>query len=112
MKVLHTPLDIFDKLSDKHQFSELMKEMGLAVPESFLVESEQDVYKVNEKLKQRIKEAGEDKRHQHTFILKNIEYDPVHRLDLFALPAEDKDIDTYLKKIANDGNPINAKQPW
>lgn len=36
---------------------------------------------------------GEEKRHKHTFILKNIEYDPVHRLDLFTLPAQDVDIE-------------------
>lgn len=60
VKVLHAPLDIFDKLNDKHQFCELMKSLNLAVPESFLVQSEQDVYEVNEKLKQRIKEDGLD----------------------------------------------------
>lgn len=54
IKVLHTPIEIFEQLSDKHQFCELMQSNGLAVPESFLVKSNQDVFNVNEILKQRI----------------------------------------------------------
>jgi len=86
--------------------------MNLAVPESFIVESNEDLYALNEKLRQRKKESVENEKYKHHFILKNIEYDPVHRLDLFALPAEDKDIEAYLKKLDKDGNPITAKQPW
>lgn len=59
IKVLHAPDNIFEKLNDKHQFSELCKELDLAIPESFLVESEQDVYKLNEKLKERARKDGE-----------------------------------------------------
>ena len=44
--------------------------------------------------------------------MKNIDYDPVHRLDLFTLPAENKAIENYLKKIARDGNPITENHPW
>jgi len=51
VKVLHAPIDIFEKLNDKHQFCELMKELGLAVPESFLVTSNEEVFQVNEELK-------------------------------------------------------------
>lgn len=54
IKVIHTPIDKFDQLSDKHQFCELMKNQGLAVPESFLVKSNEEVFKINEILKQRI----------------------------------------------------------
>jgi len=112
VKVLHAPIDIFEKLNDKHQFCELMKELGLAVPESFLVTSNEEVFQVNEELKQRIKRDGEKYRYKHVFILKNIDYDPVHRLDLFQLPANDKDIHEYLEKIKRDGNPITQKHPW
>lgn len=89
-----------------------MKELGLAVPESFLVTSNEEVFQVNEELKQRIKRDGEKYRYKHVFILKNIDYDPVHRLDLFQLPANDKDIHEYLEKIKRDGNPITQKHPW
>ena len=51
-------------------------------------------------------------RYKHDFILKNIDYDPVHRLDLFRLPASDKDIQNYLDKITRDGNPITEEHPW
>ena len=50
--------------------------------------------------------------YKHTFILKNIDYDPVHRLDLFTLPAGEKKIENYLKKITKDGNPIREDHPW
>lgn len=70
-----------------------MKELNLAVPESFIVRCNKEVFEVNKKLKDRILADGEEKRHKHTFILKNIEYDPVHRLDLFTLPAQDVDIE-------------------
>lgn len=89
-----------------------MKSNGLAVPESFLAKSNQDVYKINEILKQRIHKDGSSYKHKHTFILKNIDYDPVHRLDLFTLPADDKAIENYLEKITNDGNPISENHPW
>lgn len=44
IKVLHAPLDMFEKLNDKHQFCELMKSVNLPVPESFLVKSNSDVF--------------------------------------------------------------------
>lgn len=112
IKVLHAPLDMFEKLNDKHQFCELMKSLNLAVPESFLVKSNDDVFKINEILKQRIQKDGSSMSYKHTFILKNIDYDPVHRLDLFTLPAGEKEIENYLEKITKDGNPIREDHPW
>ena len=56
--------------------------------------------------------CGEDEKYKHKFILKNIEYDPVHRLDLFTLPAREKEINDYLKKIEEDGNAIEKDKPW
>jgi len=41
---------MMEQLNDKHQFCELMKEKELAVPESYLVKSNEDVYKLNEML--------------------------------------------------------------
>ena len=54
VKVLHTPYDMMEQLNDKHQFCELMKEKDLAVPESYLVKSNEDVYKLNEMLQQKV----------------------------------------------------------
>ena len=45
-------------------------------------------------------------------VIKNLSYDPVHRLDLFCLPAKPADLDSYLAKIRADGNPISAEEPW
>jgi len=112
VQVLHAPVNVFEKLNDKHQFCDLMKAFNLAVPESFLLKSNEDVFKINEELRQRIVKFGESERYKHTFILKNITYDPVHRIDLFTLPAKDVDINRYLNKIANDGNAITNEEPW
>jgi len=112
IQVLHAPIDVFEKLNDKHQFCSLMKELNLSVPESHLVKSNEDVFVVNSNLKQQIQLCGEDERYKFNFILKNIEYDPVHRLDLFTLPAKDEDIEAYLKKIEKDGNAITTDKPW
>jgi len=110
--VLHVPLDVFEKVNNKHQFCDFMKGIGLTVPESFVLESSENVFDVNRRLKQRINVSGENERYKNIFILKNIEYDPVHRLDLFTLPTDDRDIQAYLEKIAYDGNAITVKKPW
>ena len=112
VKVLHTPYDLMESLNHKHQFCELMKEKRLAVPESYLVKSNEDVYELNEMLRQKKEQASEGERHKFDFILKNIEYDPVHRLDCFRLPTTRQDLSTYLKRIAADGNAIVEKRPW
>ena len=46
------------------------------------------------------------------YILKNLEYDPVHRLDLFLLPCPDGELEGYLKKLRRDGNAIESARPW
>ena len=51
VKVLHTPYDMMEQLNNKHQFCELMKEKRLAVPESYLVKSNEDVHNLNEMLR-------------------------------------------------------------
>jgi len=112
IQVLHAPIDVFEKLNDKHQFCTFMKELNLSVPESYLVKSNEDVFAINSDLKQKVHLCGEDEMYKFNFILKNIEYDPVHRLDLFTLPAKDEDIEVYLKKIETDGNAITTDKPW
>jgi len=62
VQVLHAPISIFDKLNNKQQFGDYMTEIGLAVPEAFLVESDLGVFQINTILKKRIKEGGENER--------------------------------------------------
>ena len=47
------------------------------------------------------------------FILKNIAYDPVHRLDMFCLPQRELSVlEQYLDRVEQDGNPITEDAPW
>lgn len=64
-----------------------MKEKGLAVPESYIVRSNEDVHALNAKLFEQMEHASDDQHYKYDFILKNIQYDPVHRLDCFRLPT-------------------------
>jgi len=109
---LHAPIDVFEQLNDKHQFCMLMSKFNLPVPESFLAQSNEDVFATNKELQQRMELCGDDEKYKHKFILKNIEYDPVHRLDLFTLPAKEEDVREYLNKIEKDGNAITNDKPW
>jgi hypothetical protein len=45
-------------------------------------------------------------------VLTNLGYDPLHRLDLFCLPKEEKIVVRYLDKIREDGNGISKDEPW
>ena len=46
------------------------------------------------------------------YVLKNLEYDPVHRLDLFLLPCPEAELETYLGKLRRDGSAICGRRPW
>jgi len=55
----------------------------------------------------------EENHSKRRFILKNIAYDPVHRLDMFCLPQkEEKVVEHYLDRVERDGNPITEDAPW
>jgi len=43
-------------------------------------------------------------------VLKNLNYDAIHRLDLFRLPCSDEELQKYLTKIRIDGNGISEKE--
>lgn len=101
---LQLPYKESQALGHKFEFTKIMKESRVPTPETFLLESDDDVFRVNEELKERSV--------QQTFILKNNQFDPMHRLDLFELPASDTDITAYLSKIRRDGNPITLDAPW
>ena len=45
-------------------------------------------------------------------MLKNLNYDAIHRLDLFRLPCSDEELRKYLGKIRSDGNGISDKEQW
>ena len=83
--------------------------MSFGIPESHLVRSDDDVRALNHRLMAERNFNGDNK----TFVLKNLQYDPVHRLDLFKLPCQDETrLNDYLAKIAKDGNRITDDEPW
>ena len=41
-----------------------------------------------------------------------MQYDPVHRLDLFLLPCPDQELEAYLEKLRRDGSAISPARPW
>ncbi len=72
-KVFHFDEDIVQQLDDKHQFAQLATQFGLAAPESYLIESQDQLLSM----------AFDGNK---KYILKKIEYDPVYRLDLRTIP--------------------------
>ena len=54
----------------------------------------------------------EEEEEKKKYILKNLEYDPVHRLDLFLLPCPDGELEDYLQKLRRDGSAICEERPW
>ncbi|MEM8528045.1 MAG: ATP-grasp enzyme [Bacteroidota bacterium] len=74
-EVFHFDEAVVKQLDDKHQFIQLSKEFGLSAPESYLIDSKEDLLKMKFT-------AGKK------YILKKVEYDPVYRLDLRTIPHE------------------------
>ena len=89
-------------MQDKHLFGEYTKQLGLPSIETFRVTSDEEVLEINKKLNDQ----------DNLFVLKNIQFDPAHRLDLFKLPCNENSLIKYLKKIRDDGNPITKEEPW
>jgi len=106
-KVLHFDLEMTEILDDKHKFCDYAKKLGLKTPTTFCVTSDEEARKLNETLANSIFNGDKS-----IFVLKNIEYDPKHRLDLFKMPCNPKDLDAYLYKIREDGNAITPDAPW
>jgi hypothetical protein len=100
LSIVLTP-EMCAKMDDKHQFGEWCREQRLDTLETFMVRSDSEARELNRRL-------AESKK----FILKNLEYDPIHRLDLFQLPCEEAKLDAYLARIRADGNAISAERPW
>merc|ERR1711871_881392 len=77
--VLHFDLDMCHKLDNKHEFCQMVRDLDLTAPRSFNVPTEDTARQLNREL-QEIANGTQ-------FVLKNLEYDPVHRLDMFMPPC-------------------------
>jgi hypothetical protein len=104
---LHFDPKICNILDNKHIFCEWARsELGLRTPESFLLTSNADVRNLNAKL-QKEAEAGSKKK----FVLKNLQYDAIHRLDLFTLPCSNEALSAYLRTLTGEFE-ITKTAPW
>jgi hypothetical protein len=104
---LHFDPEICNILDNKHTFCEWARStLGLRTPESFLLTSNADARNLNAKL-QKEAEAGS----KQTFILKNLAYDAIHRLDLFALPCPAEDLNAYLRTLTGEFA-LTEAAPW
>lgn len=104
-RVLHFGLEECQRLDDKHEFSLWAQRLQLPSLESSSVPTEETARSLNRRLQAQQEEGKK-------YILKNLEYDPVHRLDLFLLPCPDGELEGYLKKLRRDGNAIESARPW
>merc|ERR1711968_107302 len=97
---LHFSHELCCVLDDKYSFARFISsDLGLKAPETYRMESDDEVRAFNAK-------ALRDPRAERTFVLKNLQYDPIHRLDLFQLPCKPSALEQYLAKIRFDGNGI------
>merc|ERR1719463_60323 len=104
---LHFDPKICNILDNKHTFCEWARsELGLRTPESFLLTSNADVRELNAKLQMEA-DAGSKQK----FILKTLQYDAIHRLDLFALPCSSEDLNAYLRTLTGEFA-ITKTAPW
>jgi predicted ATP-grasp superfamily ATP-dependent carboligase len=75
-RVLHADVDLVDLLDDKYRFARAAAELGLGVPDTHLVTDPAQVAQFD------------FADHPGPYVLKNLAYDPVNRLDLTRLPLE------------------------
>ena len=97
-----------DILDDKHSFSSFCAEnLGLTdlMLPSHRLTSDAQVLQLNAVLLA--------KNNEQKYVIKNLSYDPLHRLDLFCLPrTNEAEVVAYLDKIRADGNGITKTEPW
>eukprot|EP00450_Noctiluca_scintillans_P039709 CAMPEP_0194477082 /NCGR_PEP_ID=MMETSP0253-20130528/857_1 /TAXON_ID=2966 /ORGANISM="Noctiluca scintillans" /LENGTH=583 /DNA_ID=CAMNT_0039316005 /DNA_START=66 /DNA_END=1817 /DNA_ORIENTATION=+ len=99
-KPLHFTQELCALLDDKVSFGKwIANDLGLKAPETYRVESDDEARAYNVKVAHYAAEG-------RSLVLKNIQYDPIHRLDLFQLPCPAEDLDAYLARIRQDGNGI------
>ncbi|MBO1767832.1 hypothetical protein [Allobranchiibius sp. GilTou38] len=95
-EVLHGTPEVIARLDDKFEFSAMATEVGVTVPECHRITSAQQL-------------RDFDFASRATpFILKNLAYDPVNRLDLTRLPtATPEELEDFLA-----GKDMSAANPW
>ena len=101
----HLSSDLCALLDNKHAFCDLCQKLDLSAPKAIILSSEDETLKLNQKM---LKPDSKE----HPMIIKNLSYDPLHRLDLFTIPAPVDKLQAYLDKIRKDGNPITSSEPW
>ena len=109
MNFLHMDHALCCILDNKHEFGCFLRDsLKLRSPRTHIVSTNDEVRNFNKQFREE-KQQGSLRRNM---ILKNLNYDPIHRLDLFQLPTSEAKLDAYLERITNNGNPITAEQPW
>ncbi len=95
-EVFHYDAETTRMLDDKFTFAEKARSLSLSVPKSFKITSPDQV--INFDFSQE----------QHTYILKSIPYDAVHRLDLTKLPcATPEQTAAFVNRLS-----ISPEKPW
>ncbi len=95
-EVLHCDPDLIRTLDDKSEFASTAAALGLSVPHTHRITTPGQVGDFN------FDEA------EHSYILKSIAYDPVHRMDLTTLPRR-----TWQETAAfASSKPISTDNPW
>jgi len=100
------PPEEVEALDDKVVFCRSAEALGLPVPVAHRVSSHAEVIAWNERLAALVA-AEPDAKHPR-YIFKNLQYDSMHRLDLFTLPCAADKLTAYLAVIP----PIDAANPW
>ena len=110
---LHFDLATCERLDNKHAFCEwASNELRLPAPATVLLESDADARALNASLAAaaaRAAAAGE--RAGPRYVLKNLEYDSQHRLDLFQLPCAPEALDAYLATLTGPFA-LSPASPW
>jgi predicted ATP-grasp superfamily ATP-dependent carboligase len=95
-QVFHYDAETTRLLDDKFAFAETARSLGLSVPKSFKITAPEQVLNFD------------FSQEQHSYILKSIPYDAVHRLDLTKLPcATPEETAAFVNRL-----PISLEKPW
>ncbi len=95
-EVLHADAELIELLDDKYRFATAAAELGLGVPDTHLVTEPAQVCHFD------------FDAHPGPYVLKNLAYDPVNRLDLTPLPRPSA---AETARFAM-GRPITTANPW
>ena len=87
-------------LDDKVLFAELAKSCGLPVPDARRLTSKEEIVSFNKEL---LAQGSAAK----CYVLKNLSYDSMRRLDLFTMPCEPSKLVAYIADIE-----VTAAMPW